>query len=73
MGAAAREFLGSEKTKKRWVEDKVETWVVEVKHLEGFVTSFPHISYAGLKMSLQQQRQFVQHVTSGVGSFFSPL
>ena len=39
----------------------------------GFETDLPHMDYAVLTILLQQECQFVQSVTPGVGLLFSPL
>ena len=45
--------MGSDKFKHRWMEEKLETWVVGVKRLAGFARVFPQTAYASLTMSLQ--------------------
>ena len=65
--------MGSNEAKQRWLEDKVETWVVGVKSLAVFARLFPRIAYAGLTMLLWKECQFVKHVTPDVGPLFVPL
>ena len=47
--------------------------VAGVKLLVAFSRVFPQTNYAGLKMSLQKEWQFVPHVTPSVGHVFNPL
>ena len=65
--------MGYDKAKHIWVEEKVETWVVWVNPLVGFLTAFPHTEYAVLTMYLQQECQFVHNFTPSVGPLFVPL
>ena len=51
----------------------METWVVEVKCLEGISRKFPQTAYSGLKMSLHKEWQFVQCVNPGFGTLFLSL
>ena len=55
------------------MDEKVETWVVGVKRLSGFVRGFPHAAYTSLMMSLQKDWQFIQSITPGVDNCFPAL
>ena len=57
----------------RWVEDKLKTWVAELKHLARFARVSPQITYYGLTVLLHEEWQFFQHATPGIGPFFAPL
>ena len=56
-----------------WLEEKVEPWVSGVKKLVGFARAVPNMAYARQKMFLCQDWQFVQRVTTNVGTIFAPL
>ena len=46
-------FVGSDEAKKRWLEEKVETWVAGMKCRAVFEREFSQKAFAGLTMPLQ--------------------
>ena len=51
----------------------MENWAAGVKHLTRYASELTRTYYDDLKMSLQQECQFVQHVIPSVGTLFAPL
>ena len=45
-------------------------WTDSEEILSGVSRKHPHSAYAGLQKSLQQEREFVQRVTPGIGDAF---
>ena len=56
-----------------WLEAKIKGWTVSVAILAGVARNHPQSAYAGLEKSLQQEWEFVQRVTPGVGDSFGPV
>ena len=52
---------------------KVEGWAESVETLAGVSRKHPQSAYAGLQKSLQQEWEFVQRVTPGIGNAFGPI
>ena len=48
-------------------------WKLSVSVLEGVAHKHPQSDYAGLQKSLQQEWDFVQRVTPGVGAEYGPV
>ena len=67
------EFLGDVVAKRKWLEKKVQGWKDSVAILAGVALKLPQSAYAGLQKSLQQEWDFVQRVTPGVGAAFGPV
>ena len=51
----------------------MENWVDWVKRLAGFARASNQTAYARMKISLQQEWNFVQRVTPGIGTIFASL
>ena len=66
-------FIGDGAAEKRWLARRVEGWAESVGTLAGVARKHPRSAYARLKKSLQQEWEFVQRVTLGIGDAFSPL
>ena len=56
---------------KEWLGKKVEGWTNSIATLAGVALKHPQSAYAGLQKSLQQEWDFVQRVTPGVGAAFA--
>jgi hypothetical protein len=56
-----------------WVQEKAEGWVDSVKELAMVAERYPQAAYAGLQKSLQQEWQFLQRVTEGLGDEFRDI
>ena len=55
------------------LKEKIQGWMESVAILSGVSRKHPQYAYAGLQKSLQQEWDFVQRVTSGVGDSFGPV
>ena len=65
--------LGEEEAQARWFEDKVEVWQDLVVIMARVAGQHPQTAYVDLQKSLQQEWDFVQHVTPGIGPAFQPV
>ena len=66
-------FLGNAAAEREWLEEKVQGWKESVAILAGVALKHLKSAYAGLQNSLQQEWNFVQSMTPGVGAAFSPV
>ena len=66
-------FIGVRAVEVRWIKEKVEGWAESVRTLAGVARKHPQSAYAGLQKSLQQEWEFVQKVTLGIGDAFGPV
>ena len=66
-------FVGEAAAQASWVEDKASSWAEAVGELAVVAKRFPQTAYAGLQKSLQQEWQFVQRVTPGIGAAFAAI
>ena len=66
-------FLGDVLAEKEWLGNKIQGWKDSVAILAGVALKHPQSAYAGLQKSLQQEWDFVQRVTPGVGAAFDPV
>ena len=66
-------FRGDAAAEREWLEKKVQRWKESVVTLAGVDLNHPQSSYAGLQKTLQQEWDFVQRVTPGVGAAFDPV
>ena len=66
-------FLGDVSAEKEWLGKKLEGWTESIATLAGVDIKHPQSAYAGLHKALQQEWDFVQRVTPGVGAAFSPV
>ena len=65
-------FIGDREAEERWLRDKIAGWEEYVETLAGMSRNHPQYAYEGLQRSLQQQWEFVQRVTPGIGDAFGP-
>jgi hypothetical protein len=63
-------FIGFAKDQSDWVNSKTSDWSKAVGELSPVAARFPQSAYAGLQKSLQQEWQFLQRVTDGLGKEF---
>ena len=66
-------FVGESETEKRWLTRKVMGWADYVETLVGVSRKHLQSTYAGLQKSLQQEWEFMQRVTPGIGDVFVPV
>ena len=64
-------FIGEDKALNEWLGGKTKFWTEAVTDLASVTQAFPQAAYSGLQKSLQQEWQFVQRVTKGIGSEFA--
>jgi hypothetical protein len=55
------------------LEAKTKDWAEAVSELAMVAERYPQAAYAGLQKSLQQEWQFLQRVTHGLGDEFSAI
>ena len=60
-------FIGDADAERDWLREKIQGWSESVKVLAGVAHKHPQSAYAVLQKSLQQEWDFVQRVTPGVG------
>ena len=53
--------------------EKFTGWAESVEILTEVSRKQPHSAYAGLQKSLQQEWEFLQQVTPGIGNAFGPV
>jgi hypothetical protein len=63
-------FIGEDEALRAWLRVKTEAWEEAVSDLASVAPNFPQTAYSGLQKSLQQEWQFVQRVTKGIGPEF---
>ena len=66
-------YIGDGEVEREWLREKIQGWTKSVKILAGVALKQPKFDYAGLQKSLQQEWDFVQRVTPGVGDAFGPV
>ena len=66
-------FIVNMDAEREWLREKVQGWTELVNVLAGVAHKHPQYSYAGLQKSLQQEWDFVQRVTPGLGEAFVPV
>ena len=66
-------FMVDVSAEKEWSGKKLEGWTESIATLAGVALKHPQSVYAGLKKSLQQEWDFLQRVTPGVGAAFGPV
>jgi hypothetical protein len=66
-------FIGEAAAQKTWLEAKTKDWAEAVSELAMVAERYPQAAYAGLQKSLQQEWQFLQRVTHGLGDEFSAI
>ena len=57
----------------RWLAENIKGWTESVEILAGVSCKHLQSSYAGLQKLLQQEWEFVQWVTPGIGDAFRPV
>ena len=65
--------MGTEADQAWWLEEKVGGWKDLVAVMSGVAGKHPKTAYAGLNKSLHQECDFVQRVTSNIGTEFQPI
>jgi hypothetical protein len=60
-------FIGKDDALRSWLSEKTKNWEEAVADISEVTPNFPQTVYAGLQKSLQQEWQFVQRVTKGIG------
>jgi hypothetical protein len=66
-------YIGDSAAQQTWIEKKTKAWADSVTELAMVAARFPQAAYAGLQKSLQQEWQFLQRVTDGLGLEFSAI
>jgi hypothetical protein len=66
-------FIGDSVAQMTWIDKKTKAWATSVEELALVAAKFPQAAYAGLQKSLQQEWQFLQRVTDGLGLEFSAI
>ena len=66
-------FVGTTFSLEEWLTPKIRQWTSAVETLAKYAGKYPQTAFAGLTKSLQQEWQYVQRVTPGVGAFFQPV
>jgi hypothetical protein len=66
-------FIGEDDALREWLREKPKHWEEAVADLATVAPNFPQTAYAGLQKSLQQEWQFVQRVTQGIGPEFRDI
>jgi hypothetical protein len=68
-----RGFIGSAEDQSDWVQSKTSDWASAIHELSLVVACYPEATYAGLQKSLQQEWQFLQWATGGLGAEFKEI
>ena len=63
-------YIGDREATGSWLVAKIKGWMESVAILAGVAQKHPQSAYAGLQKSLQQEWEFLQPVTPGVGNAF---
>jgi hypothetical protein len=67
-------FIGKdEQALNEWLGEKTKFWTEAVTDLTSVTQALPQAAYSGLQKSLQQEWQFVQRVTRGIGPEFASI
>ena len=66
-------YIGDKDAEGRWLAAKIKGWSEAVEIFSSVAQKNPQSAYAGLQKSLQQEWEFVQRVTPGVGDAFGPV
>ena len=65
--------IGSREFKEKFVKDKVETWVNDVRQLAAIAREEPQVSLSAYNTGLSQRWKFIQRTTPGISELFTPL
>jgi hypothetical protein len=60
-------FIGEDDALRSWLAEKTKSWEEAVADIAKVAPNFPQTAYSGLQKSFQQEWQFVQRVTKGIG------
>ena len=66
-------FLGDVSARSSFVQDKVDCWVSDVRHLSKMAVPQPQAAYVALTKSLQCEWVYLQRVVPDCRSLFAPL
>ena len=66
-------YIRDRESEGSWLEPNIKEWTKSVAFLARVSQKYPQSPYAGLQKSLQQEWEFVQRVTPGVGDSFRPV
>jgi hypothetical protein len=66
-------FIGEDEALNECLSKKTKFWTEAVTDLTSVTQAFPQAAYSGLQNSLQQEWQFVQRVTKGIGPEFASI
>jgi hypothetical protein len=66
-------FISQEDAHDAWIQEMVDGWSEVIAELAFAAKRFPQSAYSGLQRSLQQEWQFVQRVTKGIGNKFAKV
>jgi hypothetical protein len=56
-----------------WIQEKIENWSGVVVELGCAAKVYPQAAFSGLRISLQQERQFVQRVIKEIRGTFTEI
>ena len=65
--------VGSDEFKEKYVREKVEYWVDDVKKLAGIAQDEPQAAMNAFNTGLSQRWKFLQRTVQGIGHLFEPL
>jgi hypothetical protein len=66
-------FIGEDEALNEWLGEKTKFWTEAVTDPTSVTQAFPQAAYSGLQKILQQEWQFVQRVTKGIGPEFASI
>ena len=69
LGAA----IGSTDFKEKYVNEKIEKWVNDVRQLAGIALNEPQVALSAYNTGLSQRWKFVQRTMPGIAELFEPL
>ena len=66
-------YIGSDRMRGRWLDDKIATWVEGVKALSMVARKYPQSAYYGFVNCLQAEWQYVCRCCEGIGHLLKPI
>ena len=66
-------FVGDDNTLQEWLTPKLENWRHGVRVLARIARRYPQSAFAGLRLSLQNEWQYLQRVLPDSSAIFQPL
>ena len=66
-------FVGSKAMMERWIKPKVERWAAVVDALARVVRKYPHMAWAGMRLSLQAEWQCICRCEPSAGDYLQPV